>query len=256
VLNRVLDGAIGAAVQAFATQRAREIQQRRDEYLSFVAHDLRAPLNAIALALNYLERTSTEGNNHVSSGSMWKILRRNVQQLEGLVGKILRENVNVQAETGFRVEKRLIDLWPLVESVRNDLQPIGDAAKTRLRNAVPEELLVFADASMVRRVFQNLIANAVSYSPGGTVEIGARGMDDCSLVECWVKDDGAGIPKHRLEVIFNPLESDPVRHDGSGLGLGLAIVKTFVEAHGGQVTVESHPGDGSTFRFTLPTIKP
>jgi signal transduction histidine kinase len=69
-------------------------------------------------------------------------------------------------------------------------------------------------------------------------------------VECWVRDNGAGIPAERLGVIFDKLESDSEREDGTGLGL--AIVKTFVEAHGGHVEVESTEGSGSTFTFVLP----
>lgn len=253
VLNRVLDGAIGSAVQAFAAQQAREVQRRRDEYLTFVAHDLRSPLNAVALTMNYLEHAPAASGGQPGSDHMWKILRRNVQHLESLVSKILRENINIEAEAGFRLEQRLIDLWPVVESVSIDLQPIAKTANTRIVNAVPDESMLFADASMIRRVFQNLIANAIAYAPGGEVSIGARPMADGTFLECWVQDDGEGIPAHRLDNVFDMLETDTTRPDRGGHGLGLAIVKAFVDAHGGQVTVVSHPGDGTTFRFTLPT---
>ena len=103
---------------------------------------------------------------------------------------------------------------------------------------------------MLRRVFQNLVANAIKYTPRGTVVIGARARESEDAVECWVTDNGTGMPHERLEKIFDKFESDPDQVDG--LGLGLAIVKTFVEAHGGHVTVESVEGAGSTFRFTLP----
>src|SRR5205814_1181999 len=86
ILNRVLDGAIGLAVETFATQRALEIQQRREEYLAFMAHDLRTPLNAISLATNALELTIA-GNRQPDTERMLKSLRRNVRQLEGLVDK-------------------------------------------------------------------------------------------------------------------------------------------------------------------------
>jgi signal transduction histidine kinase len=79
--------------------------------------------------------------------------------------------------------------------------------------------------------------------------VGARDRPDLGLVECWVTDNGAGIPSERLEKVFEALETDPER---DGLGLGLAIVKTFVEAHDGEVQVESVEGEGCTFRFTLP----
>lgn len=254
VLNRVLDGAIGSAVQAFAAQRAREVQQRREEYLAFVAHDLRTPLNAIALAMNFLERIDAQRAERTESGMMWKILRRNVQQLETLVGKILVDNVNFETEAGLKLEQRLIDLWALLETVRVDLQPIADSAGAKLVNSLPEDLLAFVDAGMVRRIFQNLVSNAISYAANGKVVIGGRAVEGGRLIECWVQDDGAGIPPHRIESIFEKMETDPANEQGSGLGLGLAIVKAFVEAHGGQVTVQSQLGEGACFRFTLPAI--
>ncbi|MEO7251835.1 MAG: HAMP domain-containing sensor histidine kinase [Arenimonas sp.] len=256
VLNRVLDGAIGAAVQAFAAQRAREVQQRREEYLAFVAHDLRTPLNAISLAMNYLKDAPPQRDTRAENNVLWNIMRRNVQQLEVLVGRILKENVNFEAEAGFKLEPRLLDLWALVESVRADLQPIAQSASVRVINEVPTELLVFADASMVRRVFQNLIVNAISYAPQGKIEICAKQLDGGQSVECWVLDDGAGIPAQRIASIFDKLESGPGRNGSSGLGLGLAIVKAFVEAHGGEVVVESKEGEGCLFRFSLPAHAP
>jgi len=112
-------------------------------------------------------------------------------------------------------------------------------------------LVVYADASLLRRVFQNLIGNAIKYTPRGEVRIGARELGAEGAVECWVGDNGAGIPEELLEKIFDKGETDP--ENAGGTGLGLAIVKTFTEAHGGKVTVESKEGVGSMFRFSLPT---
>jgi two-component system phosphate regulon sensor histidine kinase PhoR len=99
-------------------------------------------------------------------------------------------------------------------------------------------------------VFQNLIANAIHYTPRGEVTIGARADDAENIVECWVTDNGAGIPADLLEKIFDKGQTDP--QNPGGAGLGLAIVKTFAEAQGGKVSVESKEGAGSTFRFSLP----
>src|SRR4051794_20044449 len=87
IINMVFDHAIGVALQAYATQRALEVQRRRAEYLAFVAHDLRTPLNAISLAGKVLELTLSERGNSAETARMLKALRRNVQQLEALVGK-------------------------------------------------------------------------------------------------------------------------------------------------------------------------
>jgi len=250
IMNRVLDGAIGLAVQTYATQRALEVQQRREEYLAFVAHDLRTPLNAISLATTVLDLTLPQRSASAETTQMLKTLRRNVQHLGELVGKVIEENTNLQTEIGIKLERRAFDLWPLVEALIHDFHPVAGTASTQLINKVPDDLVVYADASLLRRVFQNLIANAITYTSRGEVIIEARELGAEGAVECWVSDNGAGIPEERLETVFEQLETDPQKE--GGLGLGLAIVKTFVEAHDGKVTVESKEGLGSTFRLTLP----
>lgn len=254
ISNLVLDQAIGLAVETFATQQALEVQRRREEYLAFVAHDLRTPLNAISLAANVLELTLPAGGAKAETGRLLKTLRRNAQQLEGLVGKVLEENANLQSEGGVKLERRDLDLWPLVEALIHDLHQEAEAGGTHLFNKVPDDLVVYADASLLRRVFQNLLANAIKYTPRGEVVIGAREPGAEGAAECWVSDNGAGIPDELLEKVFDKGETDPEAEGGTGLGL--AIVKTFIEAHGGTVAVESKQGFGSTFRFSLPGKAP
>jgi signal transduction histidine kinase len=102
----------------------------------------------------------------------------------------------------------------------------------------------------LRRILQNLIANAIAYTPRGEVIISALRPGPDGDVEIEVRDNGDGIPPEHLSTVFDKHDTDPDKE--GGLGLGLAIVKTFVEAHGGVVLVESQLGVGSIFRFTLP----
>lgn len=250
ILNRVLDGSIGLAVQTFADQRALQVRERREEYLSFVAHDLRTPLQAISLATRVLELAYPEQIANLAHAQMFKTLRRNVRHLDGLVGKVIEENTGHLSELGIKLERRTFDLWPLVEALIRDLDPVAHTARTRLINEVPGDLVAYADANLLRRVFQNVIANAITYTPHGEVVIGARQSGPEGSFECWVSDNGEGIPRERLERIFDKSETGSEK-DG-GWGLGLAIVKTFIEAHDGNVSLESKEGLGSTFRFTLP----
>jgi two-component system, OmpR family, phosphate regulon sensor histidine kinase PhoR len=251
VLNRVLDGAIGSAVQAFAVQKALEVRQRREEYLAFVAHDLRTPLSAISLSVRVLEIILSRDRSETLQGKqMWEALKRNVRHLEALVGKVIEENTNLETEVGVKLTRREFDLWPMVEGLIHDLHPVAETGTTRLINTVPGDLVAYADASLIRRVLQNLIANAITYTPRGEVIIGARKIGEEGELECFVRDSGTGIAPDRCRSVFDKDQTDPDK-DG-GLGLGLAIVKTFVEAHNGSVTLESELGVGSTFRFTLP----
>ena len=251
ILNRVFDHAIGSALKAYATHRSLELQHRWEEHLAFVTHDLRTPLNAISLAGRVLEMLHPESHSPASSNQMLKALRRNVQQLEGLVAKVLDGNQSLEATCEIKLERRQFDLWPLVEELIYALSPVAKTAGTRLINNVPYEFVLYADAGLLRRLLQNLMANAIKYTPQGEIIIGAQELVEQGFIECWVSDNGAGIPSALIDKVFDKGETDS-EHEG-GMGLGLAIVKSFAEAHGGGVSVESTEGRGATFRFTLPT---
>jgi signal transduction histidine kinase len=250
VINRVLDSAIGLAVQTFADQRDLEIRERREDYLAFVAHDLRTPLGAIAMVTDVLELSLPEHLATPPITQMLKTQRRSVEHLKTLVAKVLDENTHLQTDAGIKLQRRTFDLWPLVQALTIELLPVAGSNGTTLINDVPPELTVYADAELLKRVFQNLLANAIHYTPHGQVRIAAQDRGD-STVECSVSDNGAGIADDILERVFDKGETDPEKEGGTGLGL--AIVKTFVEAHGGTITVQSKKGVGSKFCFTLPT---
>ena len=249
LVNKVFDDAIGAAVKAFAESQARDVQRRRAEHLAFVAHDLRTPLSAITFSSYILEQRLPAANLEPDLVRLLKTLGRNAKQLDALVSGVLKENTHLLTELGVKTERRTFDLWPVVEALLADMLPLAQKSGTRLVNEVPDDLEVRADAGLLRRILQNLVGNAIGYAPYAQVTVGAREDTERDEVECWVTDNGAGIPPERLDKIFDALETDPER---DGMGLGLAIVKTFVEAHDGRVSVESVVGQGSTFRFTLP----
>jgi signal transduction histidine kinase len=232
-------------------QRALDVQHRREEYLAFVAHDLRNPLSAISLAAKVLDSTIKAPSASANSIKMIKTLQRNAQQLEALVHKVLEENSNLQTEVGVKLQRRSLDLWPLVEALIHDIHPVAETGSTQLINLVPDDLVAFADASLLRRVFQNLIGNAIAYTPRGEVIVDARVIED-GTVECRVTDNGTGIPRELIDTIFDKGVGDSSR--AGSTGLGLAIVKTFVEAHSGTVHAESTEGQGTTIRFTLPPV--
>lgn len=247
-VDKQFDDAIAGAVKSFAESQALEVQRRRAEHLAFVAHDLRTPLSAITFCIHILDQRLPAGGDP-ESARLLRTLARGAKQLDALVSQVLEENTHLLTELGVQVERRTFDLWPVVELLMQDLQPLASKSATVLVNQVPDELDACADANLLRRILQNLVSNAIGYTPAGQVFVGARDRPDAGLVECWVTDNGSGIPRERLDKVFEALETDPER---DGLGLGLAIVKTFVEAHAGKVEVESVEGEGCTFRFTLP----
>jgi len=249
-INRVIDKSIGLAVKTYATQKALEVQQRREEHLSFVAHDLRSPLSTISIAAQLLESRFPKAASDASTANLLATLGRNVTRLNELIVKVVQEANNLNADPNERAKRRDVELKPLVDGLMLDLDPMAVSSDAKLFNQVPADIVAFADPNLLTLVFQNLISNAISYTPHGNIIVSAREDPETNSIECWVSDNGAGIHEERTEKVFEKLETDPERNDG--MGLGLAIVRQFVEAHGGTVSVDSVIGVGSTFRFNLP----
>jgi len=254
IMDRVLDKAIGVAVQTYSEQRALEIERQREEHLSFIVHDLKTPLSAVATATLILQNEISKEHKTERIPRMLEIVQRNTERLNALITRVIREQKQLQrsADSVFagRVTKRQVDLWPLIEELLHDLQTLTEPKGIRTSNEVPHSCSVFADPVLIVRVFQNLLSNAIEYTSHGEITIGAAVSNADRVIRCRVRDTGRGIPEDRIGKVFDKLETD--REDRGGLGLGLAIVKQVVEAHGGQISVTSKPGEGSTFEFTLP----
>ena len=254
IMDRVLDKAIGVAVQTYSEQRALEIERQREEHLSFIVHDLKTPLSAVATATLILQNEISKEHKTERIPRMLEIVQRNTERLNALITRVIREQKQLQrsADSVFagRVTKRQVDLWPLIEELLHDLQTLTEPKGIRTSNEVPHSCSVFADPVLIVRVFQNLVSNAIEYTSHGEITIGAAVSNADRVIRCWVRDTGRGIPEDRIGRVFDKLETD--REDRGGLGLGLTIVKQVVEAHGGQISVTSKFGEGSTFEFTLP----
>jgi len=254
ILDRVLDKTIAVAAQTYSEQKALEIQKQREEHLSFIVHDLKTPLSAVSTAAKILDSILPDEDKNERVTTMLQIVERNTQRLNALISRVIQEETSLERagpESAFptKVEKRDLDLWPLIEALIHDLQPLTEPKGIRIRNDVPSNRVIFADPVLISRVFQNLLSNAIEYTSDGEIIVGAAG-DEGQDIRCWVRDCGKGIPEDRLSKVFDKLETDPQRRGGDGLGL--AIVKQVIEAHGGTISVTSKLGEGSRFEFVLP----
>ena len=176
---------------------------------------------------------------------------RNAERLRLLIDDLLTIS---ELESG-RVKLNLqpVPLRPLVERVFDDLKCNATPRKITLVNRMPD-LTGLADADRLEQVFGNLIDNAIKYGrPEGSVIAGARGLEG-GQIECFIQDDGPGIPKEALERIFERFyRVDKARsREQGGTGLGLSIVKHIIQNHGGKVWATSELEKGSRFSFTLP----
>jgi len=249
IVNRIIDEAIGLAVQTYATQLTLEIKKHRDQHITFVANDLRTPLQAISLTVSMIERTMAADTGGAQASKLLKVLRRNIQQLEKSVIDVIKTNGDAPADAAQKLEGRQLDLWPLVESVISELQPVIASSTVEVANDVPSDLQVFADAGILSRVFENVLAFAITSAPREIVRVEAA---DNGLygITCRVHHNGARLSQEEVDRLFDFGASQEVSADG--IGLGLAIVKQSIEAHGGETKVNSTETDGTTIEFRLP----
>lgn len=249
VLHKLFDEAAGRAIKAFETMMTIELKHRHEEHIAFVLHDMRTPLNATMLALSVLEREMELRTIGSPEASALRVIRGNVQRLDERVRSVLAGEIGLGQS--FEPQFAINNLREEVETVIADLAPVADASGTVVRNEVPSDIEVYTDQRLLAQVIQNLMSNALKFTPRGNVVIGAIKSAADRSVECWVKDTGEGVAADKLGRIFERFETD-ARPERRGLGLGLAIVKEIIELHRGDIRVESRVGEGTTFTFTIP----
>jgi len=249
IVNNVFDEAVGRAIKAFETMVTIELQQRHEEHIAFLLHDLRTPLEALSLATTLLERSLEADHRSSTVDSALAVLRGNIDRLAERVRQVLRGEKGLGRK--FQPEFASVRLHDLVDEMIRDLGPLAASAGTEVRNDVPADIEVYSDAKLLAQIIQNLLSNALKFTSQGVVQIGARKVRADGTVECWVKDSGIGIPSDRLDKVFDRFETaaDPEKR---GIGLGLAIVKEIVDLHKGEIRVNSEVGHGSNFVFIIP----
>ncbi|WP_457652929.1 sensor histidine kinase [Rhodocaloribacter sp.] len=230
----------------------KKVENYRREFLGNVSHELKTPIFSIrGFAETLLEGALDDAA--VNRSFVEKILR-NADRLSNLAADLAEIS---RIETGeLKMSHEPFDLRRVVRDVVDLLEPIAEEQGITLRHRMPEALPpVMGDGSRIRQVLINLAENGIKYNdPGGSVEIVARPLAS-GEVKVSVVDNGIGLaPEHlpRLTERFYRVDKSRSRAQG-GTGLGLAIVKHILGAHDRTLMVESSPGRGSTFGFTLPT---
>lgn len=227
----------------------RRIDALKDRFLTMLSHELRTPLNAILGFGSLLEDEVAGPLNVAQKGYLSKMLAGG-NVLLSLISDLL-DMSRIQAGQ-FRLNKRPIDMPEVVREVLGALEPLAHAGDVRLSADLADVPPIEADDQRLSQVLYNLLGNAIKFTPaGGTVRVrlGVNG-----LMRCEVRDSGPGIAAEDIPKLFKPFSqlAAPGTLRVRGTGLGLSISKALVEAHGGEIGVESEPGRGSTFWFTLP----
>ena len=229
----------------------KEANRLKGEFVSMVSHELKAPITSIRGYVDLLlegeaGRLSAEQREHLT------IVSESTARLLSLIDDLL-DLARIEAGR-IELHECALDLGRLVRGVAGSMRPLMEAKGQQLALDVADPLpAAWADADRVTQVLTNLVSNAHKYTPpGGRISVAARAADGRLVVD--VRDTGMGLsPDEQAHLFTQFFRSRSAAAEGiSGTGLGLAIARSLVELHGGQITVSSAPGQGSTFSFTLP----
>ncbi|HET7292368.1 MAG TPA: PAS domain S-box protein [Vicinamibacteria bacterium] len=246
-----------AAGRRFFTAIIRDLEERRRieeaqlavdgeprvDLTHALVHDLRAPLTAILGSLEYLEAARDETGRR----PLLRTVRSNAERLLKLVTSLLQ--IGRLEASEMPIERRMVRLEEVLRDAADAQAPLARAAGVRIDlelDALPE---IHADPALVERVVQNLLDNAIKFTPaGGSVHVVAHDRGD--RVEVEVADTGEGVPAEVETQLFKKFARGPQKQRGSGLGL--AFCRLAVEAHGGAIACRNEAGRGAVFSFTLP----
>ncbi|MEC4183545.1 DUF3365 domain-containing protein [Adlercreutzia sp. R21] len=237
-----------------ANEALTEENQYRSDFLAMMSHELRTPLAAsMAFADILRERRAVEGQFGAEDERLWHEMESNHRTLLSMINNIL-EMARIDAgRESFRPE--LMDIGDVIGLLENTIAPLADQKSIALEYRIGDVPLFVADAEKLRRIVENLMSNAVKFTPeGGRILFAAEHRTDEGFIDFTVADTGCGIPEASQATIFDRFvqaDSSSSRAYG-GSGLGLALVRELAEMHDGSVSLESTVGVGSTFTVRIP----
>ena len=225
--------------------RAKQVQ---DEFLASVSHELRTPLTAM---VGYLEILGEQEGLPAGATTQLQIVERNARRLQALLSDLLQ--VGQAAEGDISLHRTEVDLGALTHEAVEATRPMAEKYGVVVDVRTADGVIADIDKHRIRQVLDNLLSNAVKYTDtGGQVEVVLT--QTTTAIELTVSDTGIGIAQGETEQVFDRFFRGERALEGQvpGTGLGLNIVHAIVEAHDGDVTLESTLGQGSTFRVRLP----
>lgn len=224
--------------------------ESKDRFLSIIAHDLKAPFNALISFGQLLSDTIHEGR-YQRAERLINLINESSINSYNLLENLLtwsrsQQNHLTLSPTSFYIAEAITDTFDMLKTVT-----ISKKISLVYENTEPQT--VYADYNMIKTVLRNLISNAIKFSfEGGTIWAGYRLQN--GALEIYVRDEGTGMPDDVRKILFTLQKpsSHPGTRNEKGTGLGLLVCKEFVSLHGGIITVKSEEGKGSEFSFTIP----
>lgn len=229
-------------------EELQELNQLKDDFLNAFSHDLRTPMMGISLVISNLMNQSGD-TIAVSRAVLERMVQSTSHQLNLLNSLLQAHSAEVR---GVILNYELVQLSLLLQVIVEDLEPLVQKNTATLVSQVPPDLpLVQADPLQLRRVFENLITNALHHNPPGVHLVLDASIEE-DFIRLTLTDDGVGMSPDVSETLFERYSRGRKSRHSTGIGLGLYLCRQIITAHGGQIGVESTPGEGSTFWLTLP----
>jgi signal transduction histidine kinase len=235
-----------------AMEAAKEANQSKSRFLANMSHELRTPMNAIIGYSEMLIEDAEEGGNDEVADDLRKI-RQAGKHLLALINDVLDLSKIEAGRMDLYLET--FEIRPMIEDVTATIRSLVDQRSNELVVRVaPEVGRMHADLTKVRQGLFNLLSNAAKFTENGRIELRVLARDSDLIFA--VSDSGIGIPREKLSHIFDEFSQadESTTRNFGGTGLGLAITRRFCQMMGGDVTVESVPGEGSTFSLRIPAV--
>lgn len=234
-----------------ALSKLTELNQLKSNFISNISHELRTPLTHIKGYLDILADQSLGPLTPLQEDAI-TVLMRSEDRLEQLIDDLIQFSLAVKGELSLSLKP--LEIRKLVDAYLPQTIKKANAKDIELNLNIPADLpKILADEDKMQWVFNQLLDNGIKFTPsGGQVRLSAGQEGD--LVKCIISDSGIGIPEERIAEIFEPFHQldGSVTRRYSGTGLGLAMVYRILEAHEASMVVESSPGKGTRFTFSLP----
>jgi signal transduction histidine kinase len=230
--------------------KAEKANMAKNKFLSIIAHDLRGPFNSM-LGFSDIMNKNFKNNNLDNQKKYFDYIHEGIKRLYKLLEDLLLW-AKLQME-GITCNPEDLELNSTVDETIEPLLQSTHNKSIRLLNQVPSDIYLYSDKSMISTIIRNLVSNAIKFTPrNGTIIVSAINREQ--FVEIYIKDDGIGISKDKIDVLFDIGEKtlSVGTESESGSGLGLMLCKDLVEQQKGKIWVESEVGKGSTFYFTIP----
>jgi signal transduction histidine kinase len=249
ILTQLAQLASVALENARLFRAAQDATRARDDLVAIVSHDLRNPIHTIQMAASFLLEVAPADDRRVQARRQLEVIQRSATRANRLIQDLL-DVARIQAG-GLAVDPVPVEVKSLINEAAETATPLASASQlTVVCDPTDSVGPVASDRERVLQVFANLIGNAIKFTPkGGQIRLMA--CPENGEVKFTVADTGPGIPPEHLDHVFDRYWQAKSTAK-LGAGLGLSIAKGIVEAHGGRIWVESPPGSGAHFNFTLP----